>query len=115
MQKLGIQYFCFHDIDLVPEADTLGETNVRLDEITDYMLEKMKETGIKNLWGTANMFGNSRFMNGAGSSNSADVFCHAAAQIKKALDCTVKTRRPRLCVLGRPRRLRYPTEYRRQV
>ncbi|MBN1776488.1 MAG: xylose isomerase [Clostridiales bacterium] len=90
MQKLGIRYFCFHDIDLVPEADTLEETNARLDEITDYMLEKMKETGIRNLWGTANMFFNPRFMNGAGSSNSVDVFCHAAAQIKKALDCTVK-------------------------
>jgi len=90
MQKLGVRYFCFHDVDLVPEADTLEETNARLDEITDYMLEKMKETGIKNLWGTANMFNHPRFMNGAGSSNSVDVFCHAAAQIKKALDCTVK-------------------------
>ena len=50
------------------------------------MLEKMKATGIQCLWGTANMFGNPRFMNGAGSSNSVDVFCHAAAQIKKALD-----------------------------
>jgi xylose isomerase len=90
MQKLGIRYFCFHDVDLVPEADTLEETNARLDELTDYMLVKMKETGIKNLWGTANMFSNPRFMNGAGSSNSVDVFCHAAAQIKKALDMTVK-------------------------
>lgn len=90
MQKLGIRYFCFHDVDLVPEADTLEETNARLDEITDYMLVKMKETGVKCLWGTANMFSNPRFVNGAGSSNSVDVFCHAAAQIKKALDCTVK-------------------------
>ena len=90
MQKLGVQYFCFHDVDLVPEADTLEETNARLDEITDYMLEKMSATGIKCLWGTANMFGNPRFMNGAGSSNSVDVFCHAAAQIKKALELTVK-------------------------
>lgn len=90
MQKLGIRFFCFHDVDLVPEAPTLEETNARLDEITDYMLEKMQATGIKCLWGTANMFGNPRFMNGAGSSNSVDVFCHAAAQIKKALDCTVK-------------------------
>ena len=90
MQKLGVEYFCFHDVDLVPEADTLAETNARLDEITDYMLEKMKKTGIKCLWGTANMFVNPRFVNGAGSSNSVDVFCHAAAQIKKALDCTVK-------------------------
>ena len=90
MQKLGIEYFCFHDVDLVPEADDIKETNRRLDKITDYMLEKMKATGIKCLWGTANMFSNPRFMNGAGSTNSADVYCFAAAQIKKALDCTVK-------------------------
>ncbi len=90
MQKLGIEYFCFHDVDLVPEADDLKETNRRLDEITDYILVKMKETGIKCLWGTANMFSNPRFMNGAGSSNSADVFCFAAAQVKKALELTVK-------------------------
>ena len=90
MQKLGIPYFCFHDVDLVPEADDLKETNRRLDEISDYILEKMQQTGIRCLWGTANMFGNPRFMNGAGSTNSADVYCFAAAQIKKALDLTVK-------------------------
>ncbi len=90
MQKLGVEYFCFHDVDLVPEADDINVTNARLDEITDYMLEKMNETGIKCLWGTANMFSNPRFMNGAGSTNSAEVYCFAAAQIKKALDLTVK-------------------------
>ena len=90
MQKLGIRYFCFHDVDLVPEADDIKETNRRLDEISDYILEKMKGTNIKCLWGTANMFGNPRFMNGAGSTNSADVYAFAAAQVKKALDITVK-------------------------
>ena len=90
MQKLGIGYFCFHDVDIVPEAENINETNRRLDEITDYMLEKMKDTGIKCLWGTANMFSNPRFMNGAGSTNSLDVYCFAAAQIKKALELTVK-------------------------
>ena len=90
MQKLGIKYFCFHDVDLVPEADDINETNRRLDEISDYILEKMQGTDIKCLWGTANMFSNPRFMNGAGSSNSADVFCFAAAQVKKALELTVK-------------------------
>lgn len=90
MQKLGIEYFCFHDVDLVPEAEDIRETNRMLDVVTDHILEKMKETGIRCLWGTANMFGNPRFMNGAGSSNSADVFCFAAAQVKKALDLTVK-------------------------
>lgn len=90
MQKLGIEYFCFHDVDLVPEADDINVTNARLDEISDYILKKMNATGIKCLWGTANMFSNPRFMNGAGSTNSADVYCFAAAQIKKALDITVK-------------------------
>ncbi len=90
MKKLGIKYFCFHDVDLVPEADDINETNRRLDEVTDYILEKMKGTDIKCLWGTANMFGNPRFMNGAGSTNSADVYAFAAAQTKKALELTVK-------------------------
>ncbi len=90
MQKLGIKYFCFHDVDLVPEADDIKITNARLDEISDYILEKMKGTDIKCLWGTANMFGNPRYMNGAGSTNSADVYAFAAAQVKKALDITVK-------------------------
>ncbi len=90
MQKLGIEYFCFHDVDLVPEDEDINVTNARLDEISDYILQKMNETGIKCLWGTANMFSNPRFMNGAGSTNSVDVFCFAAAQIKKALDLTVK-------------------------
>ncbi|MDR2655713.1 MAG: xylose isomerase [Oscillospiraceae bacterium] len=90
MEKIGVDYFCFHDIDLVPEAGDIKETNKRLDEVSDYILEKMKAMGKKNLWGTANMFSNLRYANGAGSSNSADVFCFAAAQIKKALDITVK-------------------------
>lgn len=90
MDKLGIEYFCFHDADLVPEADSISKTNKRLDEITDYIKTKMQSSEKKLLWGTANLFTNPRFMNGAGSSNSADVFCFAAAQIKKAIDITVK-------------------------
>ncbi|MBQ2810367.1 MAG: xylose isomerase [Clostridia bacterium] len=90
MQKLGIKYFCFHDVDIVPEAQDINETNRRLDEITDYILEKMEGTDIKCLWGTANMFSNPRFVNGAGSSNSAEVFAFACAQVKKALELTVK-------------------------
>ena len=91
MQKLGIRYYCFHDVDLVPEdPDDINVTNGRLDEISDYILEKTKGTDIRCLWGTANLFNNPRFMNGAGSTNSAEVYCFAAAQIKKALDLTVK-------------------------
>ena len=90
MQKLGIKYFCFHDGDLVPEDEDINVTNNRLDEISNYILAKMKNTDIKCLWGTANMFSNPKFMNGAGSTNSAEVYCFAAAQIKKALDITTK-------------------------
>ena len=90
MQKLGIEYFCFHDVDLVPEGKSLEETNRRLDDITDYIKAKMQGTNIRCLWGTANLFSHPRYMNGAGSSNSVDVYCHAAAQLKKAIECTVK-------------------------
>lgn len=90
MNKLGIDYFCFHDADIAPAAADIKETNRRLDEISDYIKIKMKASGKKLLWGTANLFSSPRFMNGAGSSNSAEVFCFAAAQIKKALDITVK-------------------------
>ena len=90
MKKLGIKYFCFHDVDLVPEAEDINETNRRLDEITDYIIEKTKGTDIKCLWGTANMFSNPRFMNGAGSTNELEVYCFAAAQVKKAIELTVK-------------------------
>lgn len=88
MQALGISYFCFHDVDLVEEADTLRESNRRLDEVSDYLLEKMQETGIRCLWGTCNTFFNKRFMHGAGTSPSADIFAYAAAKIKKAIDIT---------------------------
>ncbi len=90
MTKLGINYFCFHDVDLVPEVKDIKDTNRYLDELSDYMLLKMNETGIKCLWGTANLFSHPRYLTGAGSTNSADVYCFAAAQIKKALDITVK-------------------------
>lgn len=88
MDKLSIDYFCFHDRDIAPEADSLAESNKRLDEITDYMKEKMGDK--KLLWGTANCFNNPRYMHGAGTSPSADVFAFAAAQIKKAIELTVK-------------------------
>ena len=90
MDKLGVGFFCFHDVDLVPEQADIKETNRLIDEVTDHIAEKQAESGKKLLWGTANMFSNPRFMNGAGSSNSADVYCFAAAQIKKAIDMTVK-------------------------
>ena len=90
MDKLGIDYFCFHDRDIAPEADTLAETNARLDEISDLIAEQMKKYNKKNLWGTANCFGNPRYTNGAGTNPNADVFAFAGAQIKKAIELTVK-------------------------
>ena len=90
MEKLDIDYYCFHDRDIAPEADNLRETNKRLDEISDLLLELSKSSGKKVLWGTANCFSNPRYMHGAGTAPEADVFAFAAAQIKKAIETTVK-------------------------
>ena len=90
MQKLGIGYFCFHDIDLVEEAPTIEEYETSLREITDYLAVKMQETGIKLLWGTANVFGHRRYMNGAATNPDFDVVARAAVQIKNALDATIR-------------------------
>lgn len=91
MDKLSIEYFCFHDRDLSPEYGSLAETNAKLDEVTDYIAEKMKADHTKKLlWGTAKCFDHPRYMHGAGTSPSADVFAFSAAQIKKAVEATVK-------------------------
>ena len=90
MDKLDIDFFCFHDRDIAPEADTLKETNTRLDIITNELESLMKEYNKKVLWGTANCFGNKRYMHGAGTSPNADVFAFAAAQIKKATEITTR-------------------------
>ncbi|WP_418965045.1 xylose isomerase [Cetobacterium sp.] len=88
MEKLGLEYFCFHDKDIAPEAETLEEYFKNLDEIVDLIEVEMKRTGIKLLWGTSNMFSNPRFLHGAGTSCNADIFAWAAAQVKNALDIT---------------------------
>ena len=90
LEKLGVEYFCFHDIDIAPEGDSLEEFFQNIDEITDLIKEKMDATGIKLLWNTANMFSHPRFVNGAASSNNADVFAYSAAQVKKGLDVSKK-------------------------
>ncbi len=90
MQKLGIEYFCFHDIDLIDEADTIEEYQQRMELITDYALEKMKQTGIKLLWGTANVFGHKRYMNGAATNPDFHVVARASVQLKAAIDATIK-------------------------
>jgi len=86
--KLGVEYFCFHDRDIAPEADTLAETNKRLDEIVKLIKDRMASSGVKLLWGTASLFTNPRFMHGAATSCNADVFAYAAAQVKKAMEIT---------------------------
>jgi len=88
MQLLGIDYFCFHDRDIAPEGKTLAESNRNLDIIVDLIEKKMKQTGIKLLWGTANVFSHKRYVNGASTSPNADVFAYAAASIKKAIEIT---------------------------
>ena len=90
LEKLGVEYFCFHDIDIAPEGNSLEEFFANLDEITDLIKEKMDQTGIKLLWNTANMFSNPRYNNGAGSTNNAEVYAYAAAQVKKGLDISKK-------------------------
>lgn len=88
--KIGAPFYCFHDIDLVDEGPTLSETEKRLNIISDYALEKQKASGVKVLWGTANLFSNPRYMNGAATSPDFDVVAYAGAQVKNALDVTIK-------------------------
>ena len=90
MQKLGIEYFCFHDIDLVEDTEDIAQYEKNMADITDYLKVKMAETGIRNLWGTANVFGNKRYMNGAATNPDFDVVARAAVQIKNAIDATIK-------------------------
>lgn len=90
MDKLGIDYFCFHDRDLAPEGRTLAESNENLAKIVDIVAGEQKKSGKKLLWGTANLFNNPRYMFGAGTAPNADVFAYAAAQVKAAMDATVK-------------------------
>ncbi len=90
MQKIGIEYYCFHDIDLIDEADIIEEYEANLKAITAYAKQKQAETGIKLLWGTANVFGNKRYMNGAATNPDFDVVARAAVQIKNAIDATIE-------------------------
>ena len=90
MNKLGIDYFCFHDRDIAPEGSSLAESNAILDHYIDLLEQLMKEHGKKLLWGTANLFKNRRYLHGAATSCNADVFAFAAAQVKKAMEVTMR-------------------------
>lgn len=85
-EKLNIPYFCFHDVDIAPEGDTLRESNKNLDVIVAMIKDYMKDSKTKLLWNTVNNFSHPRFVHGAASSNNADVFAYAAAKVKKALE-----------------------------
>ncbi|MBL6445609.1 xylose isomerase [Fulvivirga sp. 29W222] len=90
MSKLGVPYYCFHNVDLIDEGDSLKETERRMGIISDFALEKQRETGLKVLWGTTNLFGHPRYMNGAATNPDFDIVAYAGAQVKNALDITVK-------------------------
>ena len=90
MQKMGIPFYCFHDVDLCAEADTVEEYEKNLKEVVAYLKQKQEETGIKLLWGTANVFGNKRYMNGASTNPDFDVVARAIVQIKNAIDATIE-------------------------
>jgi len=88
MEKLTTPFFCFHDRDIAPEGASLAETNKNLDAVVKVIQEEMQRTGVKLLWGTANLFSNPRFVHGAATSPNADAFAYASAQVKKALEVT---------------------------
>ncbi len=91
MSKLGIEYFCFHDVDLVDPDDYIDKYEANLAAVTDYIKEKMNADSTKKLlWGTANVFSHKRFMNGAATNPNFDVVAYAAVQIKNAIDATIK-------------------------
>jgi len=90
MEKLGVPYYCFHDRDVAPEGKTLSESNANLDAVVKALKEEQQRTGIKLLWGTANLFSNRRFVHGASTSCNADVFAFSAAQVKKAMEVTLE-------------------------
>src|SRR6478609_5973742 len=87
--KLGLPYYCFHDLDVVDYTNNVKENDKRLEAITDYLSEKQAASGVKLLWGTANLFSNSRYMNGAGTNPDFNVVAYAGAQLKDALDATI--------------------------
>lgn len=88
IRKLGLGFYCFHDRDLAPEGASLAETNRNLDRVADLAGKLQADTGIRLLWGTANLFSHPRYMNGAATNPDAHVFAYAAAQVKKAMEVT---------------------------
>ncbi len=90
MQKIGFEHYCFHDVDLIDPSDDIEEYEANLKAIVAYAKQKQAQTGIKLLWGTANVFGHKRYMNGAATNPDFDVVARAAVQIKNAIDATIE-------------------------
>ncbi|MGB0744608.1 MAG: xylose isomerase, partial [Opitutales bacterium] len=88
LEKIGIDYYCWHDRDIAPELDNLGESNKALDTVVAKLKEKQAETGVKLLWGTACLFAHPRYAQGGATSPDLNVYAYAAAQVKKAIECT---------------------------
>src|SRR6185295_2470672 len=88
IEKLGAPFYAFHDRDVAPEGKTIRESHKNLDAVVKVLKAEQKRTGIKLLWGTANLFSNPRYVHGAGTSPNAEVFAYAAAQVKKAIEVT---------------------------
>ena len=86
--KLGVDFWCFHDRDIAPEGETLAESNRNLDAIVKLAKKLQRDTGVKVLWGTANLFSNRRYLAGAATNPSPEVFAYAASQVKKAMEVT---------------------------
>jgi xylose isomerase len=89
ISKLGVPFYCFHDFDVVQEADSIAESEKRLAQIIDYAKQKQQQSGIQLLWGTANLFSHLRYMNGAATNPDFAVITYAATQVKNALDATI--------------------------
>ena len=90
MQKMGIEYYCFHDVDLIDPGNSIKEYEANLKAIVSYAKQRMAETGIKLLWGTANVFGHKRYMNGAATNPNFESVAYASTQIKNAIDATIE-------------------------
>ena len=113
--KIEAPFWCFHDRDIAPEGATLAESNRNLDQLVAHAKAHQKATGVRLLWGTANLFSNPRYMCGAATNPDAHVFAYAAAQVKKALEVTHELGGDELRLLGRPRRLRDAPQHRPQA
>ena len=110
--KIGAPYYCFHDVDLIREGQGVAAYEKNMQTIVDYAKQKQKETGIKLLWGTANVFSHSRYMNGAATNPDFGAVAYAGTQIKNAIDATIALGGENYVFWGGTRRVHVPAEYR---